>query len=341
MEQQSYQFSQQRTDYYFGAPLEYLAELVNPQQALILADRRVAELYESRLKAWRVLRVPSGEGSKEWPVCEDLIRELIFREADRKTMLVGLGGGVITDLTGFLATIYMRGLPLGLVPTTLLGQVDAGLGGKNGINFGRYKNLLGTIRQPEFILLDPGFFHTLPQKEWTSGLAEVIKYACILDEPLFDLLEKERTAIQDKDPVLAGLLVRRCAHLKSLIVQQDEKENHQRRWLNFGHTLGHPVEKIEQIPHGMAISIGMVAAARLSETITGLDSSVTSRLRALLSSYGLPVDLKADRGQIVDLFKLDKKRERESLHFVLLEGLGKAVTRTLPLRTLEEFLYSL
>jgi 3-dehydroquinate synthase len=341
MKKLTYQFSDKITQYYLGDSIDNLHEYVSPDRVVIIMDENVERLHGSKLSAWKKLVVTSGEAAKEINVFTELIEGLTKLEADRKTMLIGIGGGVVTDLTGFAASVYMRGAPFAFVPTTLLAQVDASIGGKNGINFRQYKNMLGTIRQPEFILFDYQLLSTLPEEEWISGLAEVIKYGCIMDADLFHYLEENRIAILNREQQAVSLLIGKCVKHKSDIVKADEFEMNQRRWLNFGHTIGHPVEKLEKIAHGKAVSIGMVAAAKLSEKMVHLDNKSTARLIRLLNDYHLPVIITCSREEIYNLFKLDKKREKDFIHFVLLEQLGKAVIKPVLLDDLKTMLFEL
>jgi 3-dehydroquinate synthase len=291
-----------------------------------------------KLTGWKKLVIPDGEENKSEDVLEQIINGLIELEADRKTMLIGIGGGMTTDLTGYASSIYMRGMPVGFVPTTLLAQVDASIGGKNGINHGKHKNLLGTIRQPEFILFDYSLPLTMPDDEWHNGFAEIIKYACIMDATLFTYLEENREKAMQRDVAILEYLVERSVELKTKVVLEDEFENGARRWLNFGHTLGHAVEKLENIAHGKAVAIGMVAAAKISEKLKALPVEETNRLIRLINDYQLPVTLVSNKEEVYNIFKMDKKREGDAIHFVLLEEIGKAVTQAVPISALKQLL---
>ncbi|HJT73993.1 MAG TPA: 3-dehydroquinate synthase family protein, partial [Chitinophaga sp.] len=239
------------------------------------------------------------------------------------------------------ASIYMRGMPVGFVPSTLLAQVDASIGGKNGINHGKHKNMLGTIRQPEFILFDYSLPLTMPAEEWHNGFAEIIKYACILEDSLFTYLEENRDKAMQRDVSVLEYLVERSVELKTKVVLEDEFENGSRRWLNFGHTLGHAVEKLEKIAHGKAVAIGMVAAAKISEKLSGLPVEQTNRLIRLINDYQLPVTLASNKEEVFNIFKLDKKREKDVIHFVLLEKIGTALTKAVPITELKQLLEEL
>ncbi|WP_343701917.1 3-dehydroquinate synthase [Chitinophaga sp.] len=338
---QSHRFQHSTTKYYLGESLANLAEYVNKDRTILLLDENVDHHYAEVLPGWKKLVVPDGEENKTMDVVEQIINGLIELEADRKTMLVGIGGGMLTDLTGFAASIYMRGIPFGFVPTTLLAQVDASIGGKNGVSHGMHKNMLGTINQPAFILFDYSLPATMPETEWCNGFAEIIKYACIYDAELFTYLENNKDKAMEQDVSILQYLVERSVAIKTKFVLEDEFESGVRRWLNFGHTLGHAVEKLENIAHGQAVAIGMVAAAKISEKITKLPSEQTNRLIRLINDYRLPVTMQSDKDEVFNIFRLDKKREKDHIHFVLLEEIGKATTHPIPLEELKQILKEL
>lgn len=341
MKQIEYQFSNQHTTYYLNDSIARLKEYVPVNRAVLIVDEQVNKQYHPLLEGWHKIEVPSGEDSKDVKIFQQIIDALIQLEADRKTTLIGIGGGVVSDLTGFVASVYMRGVPFAFVPTTVLAQVDAAIGGKNGINHGMYKNMLGTIRQPSFILFDYEILSTLPDEEWHNGFAEIIKYACIQDAVLFDYLENNREKALNKSKEVIAFLVETSVSIKSRIVQEDEFESGARRWLNFGHTLGHAVEKLEGIAHGKAVAIGMVAAAKFSEKLRGLDAKDTNRIIRLINDYQLPVTLQTDKEAVFNLFKMDKKREKNFIHFVLLDKIGQATTQPIGLDQLKALLKEL
>src|SRR5678810_1468750 len=189
MKRLTYKFSNSSTDYYLAFGISHLKEFVDQRNAVIITDENVFSAHKKRFKTWRVIVLQPGEEQKTQATVDSVIAQLIMMEADRKTTLIGVGGGVITDITGYVASVYMRGIKFGFIPTTLLSMVDASIGGKNGVDVGVYKNLVGTIRQPSFILHDPFFLKTLPELEWTNGFAEIIKHACIKDAAMFKELE--------------------------------------------------------------------------------------------------------------------------------------------------------
>ncbi|PZF72438.1 3-dehydroquinate synthase [Taibaiella soli] len=328
------------TEYLFRSNWEKLKELAPPDRAVIITDSNVKELYPERFEGYRTLVVPAGEKSKSFHTINDLAHKLIHFQAHRKTMLVGVGGGVVTDITGFLASIYMRGVPCGFVPTTLLGMVDAAVGGKNGINIELHKNMLGTIRQPKFILYDASFLSTLTDTEWSNGFAEIIKYGCISDVRILNMLESSTIQYFQKRPDTLNDLIMGCVDVKNKIVHADEGETGVRKLLNFGHTSGHAFETLYHIPHGYSVALGMVVACRLSEEQTGLSSAETEIVRQLLVRYQLPTHRKYDIHKMMEILRMDKKRNAEEVDYILLHKLGKACIKTLPFETVETALSS-
>jgi 3-dehydroquinate synthase len=261
---------------------------------------------------------------------------LIESGADRKTTLVGIGGGVVTDITGYVASIYMRGIRFGFVPTSLLAMVDASIGGKNGIDVGVYKNMVGVIRQPSFLLYDQNFLTTLPEKEWRNGFAEIIKHAAIKDAAMFKELESKDLGFYQKRKKIALDLIQRNAVLKSKVVQEDEFEKNERRKLNFGHTLAHAIETQYNLLHGEAVAIGMVFASQLSEKLLGFRNH--ERLVKTIEQYSLPTSLKFDKQKAFDVLKSDKKKEANFMNFILLEKIGKARIEKISLKDLYNYL---
>lgn len=341
MLKQIHRFQQQETTYFLGESLLQLGNHVDRNRAVLVIDENVEYHHGHHLRDWKKIVITAGEDVKNMATVEKIIDGLISFEADRKTTLVGIGGGMLTDVAGFAASIYMRGIPFGFVPTTLLAQVDASIGGKNGVSHGKQKNLLGIIRQPAFILFDYTLPLTMPAEEWHNGFAEIIKYACIMDAALFDYLEINREKALARDVAVLEYLVNKSVAAKTKVVLEDELENGPRRWLNFGHTLGHAVEKLEHMAHGKAVAIGMVAATRFSEKLMNLPADQTIRLIKLISDYQLPVAFTSDKEAVFDIFKLDKKREKDVIHFVLLEQIGKATTMPIPIAELKLLLQEL
>jgi 3-dehydroquinate synthase len=332
MKKLTYKFSNSSTDYYLAYGISHLKEIVDQKNSVIITDENVYGNHVKRFKNWNVIILKPGEEYKTQATVDSIIEQLIGMEADRKTTLIGVGGGVVTDITGYAASVYMRGIKFGFLPTTLLSLVDASIGGKNGIDVGVYKNLVGTIRQPSFILHDLVFLNSLPESEWVNGFAEVIKHACIRDAAMFRELETNSLKKYRGQKVLVCKLIQRNAILKTKVVQQDEFEKGDRKLLNFGHTLGHALENQYELSHGQAISIGMTYASVVSERIVGFKE--TNRVTNVLHQYGLPTFSEFDKQKVFNILKMDKKRERKDIHYVLLERIGKGIIKTI---SLEEF----
>jgi 3-dehydroquinate synthase len=263
---------------------------------------------------------------------------LIKLQADKETFIIGIGGGVITDITGYAASVYMRGIKFAFVPTTILAMVDAAIGGKNGVDVGIYKNLVGVIKHPEFLLYDFLFLKTLPDEEWINGFAEIIKHACIKDTSMFQTLENSSLEEYKNDQQKMHELVKRNVDIKYNVVANDEFETGERKLLNFGHTIGHAIENIYNISHGNAVSIGMVAACKISESLIAFSEADTKRITQLLERYHLPVDLEFDTNKIWEILLMDKKKAGENMNFILPEEIGKGIVKPVPLSQLKELL---
>jgi 3-dehydroquinate synthase len=339
MQPEKHKFSNKTVDYYFDGSLKKLSDLADKKNSVIITDDNVFAAHKAKLKGWNVISLKPGEEYKVQATVDAVIETLIGMQADRKTTLVGVGGGVITDLTGYVASIYMRGVNFGFVPTSLLAMVDASIGGKNGIDVGEYKNMVGVIRQPSFLLYDISLLQSLPQASWSDGFAEIIKHACILDAKSFSVLEKEDLASIQKDQELLSYLIHRNALLKTGVVKKDEFEKGNRKLLNFGHTLGHAIETQYELSHGQAVSLGMVYACRLSEKILGF--SHTERVTELLERFGLPVAASFRMDKVLNILKMDKKRVSGRMDYILLEKIGKGVVHPIELPKLEQMLKKL
>ncbi len=273
-----------------------------------------------------IIEIPAGESSKSVTTVLDVVSQLISLKVSRKSVLIALGGGVVGDVTGFIASIYMRSIPYLQIPTTLLAQVDSSVGGKTGVDLPEGKNLLGTFYQPKAVYIDLSFLKTLSDKDFANGLAEIIKYGIIGDQNLFEFLEHESDGINERKPSLMKSLVGRSCKIKADIVEMDEKELGLRRILNFGHTLGHGLEAASDytLSHGEAISIGMVGAAKISHRLDYLDRASYKRIVDLIKHYELPTNIPAgiETSRILDFLATDKKAVGGQLHFVLVKKIG-------------------
>lgn len=336
MKKSRYKFSSATVDYYFQGKLASLDELAEKKNTFILTDKIIYAKYKNRIKGWKTIVIDPGEDQKSQNTVDWIISELIRFEADRNSLLIGMGGGVITDLAGYVGSIYMRGISFGFIPTTLVAMVDASIGGKNGIDVDRYKNLVGVIRQPSFILFDVELLNSLPNAEWINGFSEIIKHASIGDLSMFRELEKRNPDEFRNDPVLLSSLIMRNADFKSIIVKSDEFEKNKRRILNFGHTIGHALEKTYNISHGQAVSIGMSYASIISEKHTGFNEA--SRICRILLQYDLPAFIPFDVDEIFEVLKMDKKKERKEINYVMLEKIGRAIIKPLSLNEMRKML---
>ncbi|HNQ80861.1 MAG TPA: 3-dehydroquinate synthase [Candidatus Aminicenantes bacterium] len=310
-----------------GAKIARLpAWLPGSGKVLFVCDPVVESLHGRSLPArFPRITLPRGEKRKTQDSVRRLYLSFLDHGLDRSSLVVAVGGGIVCDLAGFAAATFMRGLPFAFVPTTLLAQVDAAIGGKNGSNFLGYKNLIGTTAQPRFVFSSPEFLETLPRREWTCGLAEVIKAAAVADIELFRFLEKNADRLLERDREAVRCAVAAAVRVKTDIVVADELEAGRRRVLNFGHTLGHALERASGIRHGEAVSIGMAAAARLSVRRSGLAERDADRLIRLIERFDLPVRPGRAWPDIRQALLQDKKKAGNRVDLVLLERLGKAV----------------
>ncbi|MDB5223094.1 MAG: 3-dehydroquinate synthase [Chitinophagaceae bacterium] len=338
MDKQQYKFSIKTVDCYFDADFSLLEELVPKEKAVIITDENIASLYAKTFAGWKVIAVKPGEENKQQATVDSVIGQLIKLQADRETFIIGVGGGVVTDIAGYAASVYMRGIKFAFVPTSILAMVDAAVGGKNGVDVGMYKNLVGVIRHPEFLLYNYSFLKTLPQDEWVSGFAEIIKHACIKDTAMFELLENNSLEEFQNSSSKIAELIKRNVEIKYNVVSNDEFETGERKLLNFGHTIGHAIENIYKIPHGNAVSIGMVAACKISETINGFPVEGSQRVIALLKKYHLPVDLKFDKEKIWEVLLMDKKKSGDTMNFILLNKIGDAIVKPVSLPQLKDLI---
>lgn len=301
---------------------------------VVITDHVVSQLYAKKfITALKdiglhvsLIEFPAGESSKNINTVMDITGKLIEKGADRETCLIALGGGVVGDMAGFVASVFMRSVPYIQVPTTLVAQVDSSIGGKTGVDLAYGKNLIGTFYQPGAVFANVSFLETLPEKEFNNGLAEMIKYGIIDDEKMFRTLEDNMDTIKSRDSKMLLNLIESCCRIKKSVVEIDEKEQGLRRILNFGHTLGHALEALSQytITHGEGVSMGMVGAARIAERMGYLKSSETARIENLICHAGLPVKIpkSLDTEKIIAHLKMDKKRKGDVIHFVMLKKIG-------------------
>jgi len=311
-----------------------LAKAMPAPRCAVITDSCVARLYgrsllerlrEMQLEA-DLIEFPAGEASKTMDTVVAITGRLLASGADRDTTLIALGGGVVGDVTGLVASLYMRSVPYFQIPTTLMAQVDSSIGGKTGVNLPAGKNLVGTFHQPRGVFIDLRFLETLPREEFDSGMAEIVKYGTIDSEPLFGTLERSLTAVRGRDMGLLLQLVEQSCRIKQGVVELDERERGLRRILNFGHTIGHAVETESgyALSHGNAVAIGMIAAARLSERMDELPAEDRQRIEQLIAELGLAQRIPAALGTdaILQRLQVDKKKRAGVPWFVLLKRIG-------------------
>ncbi len=301
----------------------------------VITDTNVGRLYGGQFMqalgekniAGQLFTLPAGESGKTLQTIGDLASRLVESGFDRSDALIAFGGGVVGDITGFLASCYMRGVPFVQVPTTLLAQVDSSVGGKTGVDIPEGKNLVGAFYQPKGVYIDIEYLQTLPKEEYQGGLAEVIKYAVIRDSSLYTFLEHKQAAIKKLHAAELTAMITRCCAIKAEVVARDEKEGGLRRILNYGHTIGHAVEAASDfsIIHGYAVAIGMVAAAQLAPKSLENCDDITQNLANLLIAYGLPTSIPKDLDpdEMARYLRADKKTVNGRLFFVLPEQIGK------------------
>ena len=314
--------------------------------ALVVTNETVQPLYGSRLvvalkqryPVVHTVTLPDGEEHKNWQTLNLIFDALLQHGCDRKTVLFALGGGVVGDMTGFAAASYMRGVPFVQVPTTLLAQVDSSVGGKTAINHPLGKNMIGAFYQPQLVVCDLDVLGTLPSREFSAGLAEVIKYGPIADMAFFEWLETNIDPLMARDRAALAHAVRRSCEIKAQVVGADERESGLRAVLNFGHTFGHAIEAgmgYGAWLHGEGVGAGMVMAAELSHRLGLVDDAFVARLKVLVQRAGLPLrgavlDAADNAGRYLELMRVDKKAEAGEIRFVLIDGLGRACVRGAP-----------
>lgn len=328
----------------------YLRALSLGEKVAVVTNPAIDRLYGAGIRkslrtsrfAPTMIRIRDGERYKNLAEVERIYDQLILDRFERKSTLVALGGGVIGDMTGFAAATFLRGIPFVQVPTTVVAQVDASIGGKTGVDHPRGKNLIGAFHQPKLVCVDPTVLASLPRREFIAGLAEVVKYGVILDAGFFKYLEQNAAAILAMDPGILFHCIKRSAALKAKVVSADERESGLRKILNYGHTLGHAVETLtgyRKYKHGEAVAIGMASAAKLSYLLGLTEWQVVQRQIALLKSLHLPTELpKLDPGSILEVMERDKKVVSGEIFFILPEKIGSVRIAPIDRKVLKAFL---
>jgi len=298
------------------------------KKIIVITDENVYKYYNTFIDKYEKIVIGLGEKNKSLKTLDYIYGELLRMGADRGSYIVGFGGGIVTDIAGFAASTYMRGLGFGFVATTLLAQVDASVGGKNGVNFEGFKNMIGVFNQPDFVLCDISVLSSLPEREFRSGLAEVIKSGLILDKGLFELFEHNSYDDFRNNKELLFEAVTRAVAVKKTIVEIDERETGDRKKLNLGHTFAHAIEKCSrEFVHGEAVGIGMRIIADVSLNEGLITSAQRDSISKVLDNAGLPVESGIPMPQLMEALKNDKKKESDSVSLILMKGIGECVIR--------------
>lgn len=332
--------------------LNQIANHVQSKRCMIVTNTTIAPLYLEQIssalqiagKATEHVILPDGEQFKTMESLHQIYDALLKAKCDRKTTLIALGGGVIGDITGFAASSYMRGVPFVQIPTTLLSQVDSSVGGKTGVNHPLGKNMIGAFYQPEAVIADISTLNTLPARELSAGLAEIIKYGAIVDMQFFTWLEQNCAQLRQLDPAALAYAIGRSCEIKAEVVRLDERESGLRAILNFGHTFGHAIEAAMGYGtwlHGEAVGCGMVMAADLSQRLGYITSEDRDRLRALIAAAGLPVQAPViSKATWLEWMQVDKKNDGGQIKFILLNPMGRAVVESVPAHQLAATLHA-
>lgn len=318
-----------------GSAAGLLPQLLEGRRTVVVSDASIDRLHHELLADFDCVLIGMGETVKTLQTVESVCRRFIELGVDRSTFVLGIGGGIVTDVAGFAASVYMRGLDFGFVSTTLLGQVDASVGGKNGVNLDGYKNMVGTFSQPRFVVCDPALLDTLPEREFRAGLAEVVKAAVIDDAELFGLLERTSFAALRSDRELLSEAVGAAIRVKASIVERDERETGERRKLNLGHTLAHAIEKCSsRMNHGEAVAVGLALMAEAAVKLRLLPAADCRRIVSLLRAEGFDLTPPVEMRRLLKEVSKDKKSDGDALHVVLPSAIGRCEVVRMPL---EEF----
>ena len=329
-----------KSDILIGESLENLTKYIPVKQVFIITDEHVYSIYGARFPAFPVYSVKPGEKSKNLNEAEHIYGWLLENGADRNSFIIGIGGGVVCDLTGFVASTYMRGLSFGFVASTLLAQVDASVGGKNGVDFKGFKNIIGTFNQPQFVICDVEMLKTLQKEELYNGFAEMIKHALITDHEKFAFMEENATELMNCNSELLKPLVFQSVEIKAKIVSGDEREKGDRKKLNLGHTWGHAVETVTGLPHGKSIGIGLEFAARFSVYRGLLSQKDYTSIVNLLKKFNLPVSTAFKKELVLEALLRDKKKNAESIDFILMRKIGDVEVQNISISEIRKFVYS-
>lgn len=322
---------------YVDRVIDILDDILPKSRVIVITDVNIDRLYPDLVHRYDHIIIGSGEAIKSLQTIEMIYSRLMAMGADRSTFLLGIGGGIVTDITGFVAATYMRGLEFGFVSTSLLGQVDASVGGKNGVNVGGYKNMVGTFLQPRFVVSDVEMLRTLPRREFRAGMAEAVKSAIVGDAELFEFIEKYADDRLYTDVEALQNIVSRSVAIKSAIVAEDEREAGRRRVLNLGHTIAHAIEKsTHELNHGEAVAVGLSMIAHASAKLGMMLEGDAERVDALLAKLGFELELPVSLTNVLREVRYDKKKRDNILRVVLPESIGCCKVVDMPFDEFEE-----
>ena len=321
-----------------GESLENVMKYLPHRSVIIITDENVSRLYRDKFPGFPVITIGTGEKIKTIDTVGEITDEFIRLGVDRGSFILGIGGGLVCDITGFAASIFMRGLGFGYVSTTLRSQVDASVGGKTGVNYRGYKNMLGSFRQPEFVLCNPDMLKTLPEQDYRSGFAEVVKHGVIMDRELFDYLSNSLDEIKNREMAFLSKIVSDSIKIKAGVVRKDPTEHGYRRILNFGHTFGHAIESVFGLTHGESVSLGMIIASDISVKKGLLIKKEAGQIKKLLSDMGLVDHTKHDYARLASAIGKDKKKNKDLIHFVCITSIGESKIIPVAVEELKSFI---
>jgi len=338
---QTIHIKSQNSNIYIGESHKNINKYLPDKKIIIISDKNIYKHYSEFINKYEHIIIPCGETHKTWDTINSICEQLIAYGADRNSFILGMGGGLVSDITGFVASIYMRGLDFAFVSTSLLSQVDASVGGKNGINFGKLKNMLGVFNPPKFVICDINMLDTLPKRELISGFGEIIKHALIKDGDLMSFLISNKDDLLLLNKKLLEDLVFKAVSIKTKVVENDPLEKNERKKLNFGHTIGHAIENNSNLTHGEAVSVGIIMASLLSQKILKLSSVDVNEIYKLLQDFDLPTQYPINAEIINNFLAMDKKKNKDKIDFILLERIGESVIKSIDISYLNNIMPSL
>lgn len=324
---------------YIGNSKELMPKLLPAKRIIVITDANIEAFHSDLFADYEQILIGQGEESKCLATLDKIYRQLIDMGADRSTFILGIGGGIVTDVAGFVASTYMRGVEFGFITTTLLGSVDASVGGKNGVNVGGFKNMVGTFSQPRFVICDVKLLNTLSDREFRAGLAEVIKTAILGDKELFEILEHTSFEELRKDEELLEEVIMHSVRVKASVVAEDEREGGRRRILNLGHTIAHAIEKCtHSYNHGEAVAIGLYQITKTALTQEIISAEDGARIFALIEQYGFDTELPIEREAMLKAVEGDKKRKGSTIHLIYPTAIGSVVDKVVEYSELQSAL---